>query len=988
MKSFRWSGLYGRFFLFFLVVSFLPILILSAVGLNLYRQNLEATVIQQISRVSDMKLSRIDDYLDERLEDIGELARMNVTREAMECFRLAFRRGGLSSREYRGLLARFDPFFLMYHEKAGYYDVFLIDPDGNIIYTLARENDLGTNLLDGPFRETGLAELFRTVTHIYEPEISGIEFYPPSRRAAGFVASPILEGGRLEGVVAFQINNDLIRNVVTDWTGLGETGEAVAVAASDLDEEAVLMTPLRNSDSPAFQTRYPLNSEGNIFGRALRGERGSGVLPDYRGVETISVWRYVPGLRWGLIVKMDLQEAMRSYRILRKSIGLVTLILFLSVLFLSLLLGNSIVSPIRQLALAARAIGERKEGVRVHVSGIYEIADLGQAFNRMADAVENTSRGLEERVQERTTELTRTLADLRKEIQTRQEAEFRIRLFVKIFESTDEAIVVTDPETRILEVNDAYCRITGYSRDELVGKRTSTLQSGYHGRVFYEEMWSSILKNFTWNGEILDRKKSGEVYPIWLTINAIRNESGETTNYVGIFSDITEMKEAEKKLRNLAYYDTLTGLSNRSSFQDRMKQAIALANRNGEKVGLLLIDLDRFKVVNDTLGHLVGDRLLEEVARRMNATVRESDLVGRLGGDEFVIGLFQMENPEEAARLATRLIREVSRPVQIEKQELYIGASIGISIYPDDSASYEEMVRNADAAMYYAKRSGRGEYHFFTESIQNQVQDRFQIEMQLRSALERNEFHIQYQPQVDLSSRRIVGVEALVRWQNRELGVVPPDRFIPVAEETGQIVPMGSWIFEETIRTLSRWKSRGFEPSMAINVSPRQFHDRELFAKLDALVQIHGLTPDRVEVEITESALMENPESARSMLRELKAGGFRIAMDDFGTGYSSLRYLKEFPVHRLKIDRSFVQGLPHDENSRALVRAILQMTRALEIEVVAEGVETHEQHIFLAGEGCHFAQGYLYGKPVDSVTLLNMLDGKSSGGESGRIHEV
>jgi len=554
---------------------------------------------------------------------------------------------------------------------------------------------------------------------------------------------------------------------------------------------------------------------------------------------------------------------------------------------------------------------------------------------------------------------------LQTEIEERIHAETQLRLTSNVFKHTSEAIVITDANSHIIDCNQAYTDVTGYTLAEIKGKNPNITSSGHHDKKFYLSMWKSINTSGSWTGEIWDRRKNGELYPQWLSVNSVKNENDEVSHYIGVFTDISHLKETEKKLENLAFIDVLTGLPNRHLFHDRLAHELSHAHRQKTKVTLFFIDLDQFKRVNDTLGHFIGDELLQEVAQRIKSCVRENDTVSRLGGDEFTIILTELFSPQSITDIANKIIDAVSQPINLHDNELFVGASIGVSIYPDDGENAQILIRNADAAMYHAKDNGRGNCQFFSEEINQRNQERHLIEKNLRQAIKNEEFELYYQPQIDISSEKIIGAEALIRWNDPQKGLISPLDFIPIAEENGMILEIGNWVFKQTCRYLRRCiDSEKTVDRIAINLSAVQFKDEGLVDMIESVLKQENIPSNRIELEITESAIMENADEAIKILERLSALDIKISIDDFGTGYSSLAYLKKFPVDKLKIDREFIKNLPDNNDDIVLTTTMIKLANSLGIDVLAEGAETKEQVEFLEKKGCQYVQGYYYSKPL------------------------
>ncbi len=560
------------------------------------------------------------------------------------------------------------------------------------------------------------------------------------------------------------------------------------------------------------------------------------------------------------------------------------------------------------------------------------------------------------------------------DISDRKAAEQRLRLAQKIIDNASEAVIVTDPTGRVLDVNAAYTRITGYLRDEVIGSVPGTTCDAPTGSALYARLPSLLGASGRWAGEVWDRRRSGEPFPAWISLNAIRDGDGAVSHCVGMFKDITAEKDTEKQLRDLAFFDPLTGLANRTFFRERLNEAVIASRRHGDRVALLFIDMDRFKDVNDTLGHEAGDELIIQAADRIRASLRDTDTVARLGGDEFTIILTEVDNAESAGQVAQHIIERLHEPFTLFGNEVVVGASIGISVFPDDGADGDALVKNADTAMYHAKDCGRGNFQFFQAEMNERMLRRVTLERDLRRALEREEFVLYYQPKYDLASARLVGVEALVRWQHPERGLLAPGEFVPLAEERNLIVPLGRWVLATACRQVKHWERAGLGMHpLAVNLSSRQFQQTDLLRQVHDTLYATHLDPGLLELEITESVLMERPDETADLLERLRAMGVRIAIDDFGTGYSSLAYLKRFAVDTLKIDRSFVSDLPGDRGDVSIVDSIIALATARGINVVAEGVETPAQRDFLRARGCRQAQGFLFSRPLPNAEMEAVL---------------
>lgn len=545
----------------------------------------------------------------------------------------------------------------------------------------------------------------------------------------------------------------------------------------------------------------------------------------------------------------------------------------------------------------------------------------------------------------------------------------QLHLSSKVIEHSTEGIMITDKENAIVSVNRAFSRITGYEQDDVFGKNPRILSSQRHDKHFYRQMWQSIIDTGHWQGEIWNKTKGGKLYPQWLSITAILNSQHDVVNYLGVFSDITEKKQAEETIWRQANFDALTGLPNRSRFYDRLQQDIRTATRSGEKLALMFIDIDRFKEVNDSVGHSLGDVLLKSVAERLSAYLQDADVLARLGGDEFTVILNQIADIDRVEQIAAELLQTLSAPFDLDGKSTYVSASIGITLCPDDAATVDTLFKCADQAMYAAKREGRNRWRYFTPAMQFAAEKRSQTISDLRCALSSAQFQLLYQPIVELASGDVHKVEALIRWQHPEKGMISPAEFIPLAEETQLIIDIGNWVFEEATRQVAVWQALyGKDFQVSINKSPVQFYNAAGLGWAKKL-QAMGLAGGSVVVEITEGLLLDASEIVSEQLLNLRDAGIQVAIDDFGTGYSSLSYLKKFDIDYLKIDQSFVRNLAPDSSDRVLCEAIITMAHRLGMKVVAEGVETEEQCELLKQAGCDYAQGYLFSRPVSAAVF-------------------
>lgn len=566
------------------------------------------------------------------------------------------------------------------------------------------------------------------------------------------------------------------------------------------------------------------------------------------------------------------------------------------------------------------------------------------------------------------------------DITARRKAEQQLQIAAQVFNSAAESIMILDAGMSVIDVNQAFSMTTGYPPQEVIGRKPWQIEAMLDKLVF-DPIWQALQDRDHWRGETRKQRKNGEIFPALLNVSVVRDARGNVSHYILVFSDISDLKATQEHFEYLANHDRLTGLPNRNLFYDRLQHGLDKAMRSKDKLAVMFIDLDNFKTINDTLGHEMGDLLLSQTAERLRACTRKEDTIARLGGDEFTV---LAEDLPDAVGIvsatASRIIDMLGQPFHLDGQEALVSASVGIALYPDNGPDFQSLLKNADAAMYQAKQTGKNNYQFFTEDMNLNAKQRAKLEKDLRQALKNNELFLAYQPQIEMDSGRIIGLEALLRWRHPDLGLIPPHQFIPVAEASGLILSLGDWVMSAACKQIAEWETRGMKDfRVAVNLSPRQFRHNHLADSIRRTIEENNASPAFLEIELTESAMMDDTEQANRILRQLKDMGIHIAIDDFGMGYSSLNYLKRFPIDSLKIDSNFIREVASNEDDAAIATAIITMGHSMQLKVIAEGVETQEQMGFLKARDCDAVQGYYmsYPLPAEKVTaILGALPGK------------
>ena len=728
-------------------------------------------------------------------------------------------------------------------------------------------------------------------------------------------------------------------DIMIPWTYVkGKTGVFFA------SFKPTLFAKLLNNSRVAGHDLYLIRSDtSNLIEIAADGSRAN-LARDIRlspeELKRVSFSLSVPGTSWTLV---DVPDA-KIYSSRLSLIVTNTVTSFIIFLIIALILAALIYKEEKRRTLAEQALRESRDQ-------------------------------LEQRVQERTAELQKTNVQLRQEGYEREITAQKVRKLAGIVEQTDDLVLITDRQGLIEYINPAFSTLTAYSAEEVLGKTPQFLKSGEHKGEYFLDLWETILRGDIFRSVVINRKKDGSVFYEQKTITPLKDERGQITHFVSTGKDITAEIQSQERLHYLAHHDMLTGLPNRALLGDRLAHAMIQTRRNNQLLAVMLLDLDRFKTINDTLGHVLGDELLRLVSTRLTGCLREGDTAARFGGDEFVIVLENLSHIDGAVIVAEKILRALSQPFSVGGRELFVTASLGITLYPfDDADEMESLLKQADTAMYRAKDDGRNGYQLFTHDMLASAMERLDLEGGLRYALERGEFLLHYQPQIRLDTGEVVGIEALLRWQHPEQGLISPDRFIPLLEETGLIVPVGEWVLQTACRFNQSLQRAGLPPiRVGVNLSARQFRDKSLIHSVARVLKESGQTPQSLDLEITESLLMENVVVAAETLRALHDMGVHISMDDFGTGYSSIAYLKRFTITGIKIDQSFVHDLLTDSGAVALVQGIIAMANALHLEVIAEGVETQEQLALLRDHGCREAQGYLIARPLPPIALEQWL---------------
>ncbi len=700
-----------------------------------------------------------------------------------------------------------------------------------------------------------------------------------------------------------------------------------------------------------------------------------------KDIEKTAYFEYLP--KQDLIVGISVIDVdlFRGYGSIIRSLAPSLLVVALLSLTFAFFLSQRLCRPLSSFIDNANLAIKENRNIILTGNKDAELASLAATINRLQGSKRDTqeqlngeidlTKRMHKQLDLESSTRQEALSKLHTEIATRKSAENYLLLFKNIFDNAIEGIFITDAEFQILAVNQAFSEITGYAVHEAVGHNPKMLNSGKQDKDFYTEMWQTIENKGSWSGEIWNRRKDGAICPEWLSISKIKNESGTTTNYFAFFHDISELKKRESQITFMAYRDALTKLPNRAALEIRMDKAISHAKRKKSAIAVYFIDLDNFKKINDSLGHHLGDKVLIQASKRISETIRTEDTLSRLGGDEFILLSEHIESESEIYSLAGRLLKAFKRPLKVDLRKIYINASIGISVFPSDGSTTQDLIKNADLAMYKAKSEGRNQFVMFTQKMHEKLLSHIRIENAIRTGLRKKEFLVYYQPKIDISNERTTSFEALIRW-NQNGTIIPPGQFIPIAEESGLIDEMSLYVVEEVCKFLDTLRTATIKlPPVSVNMSPRTFNNLEIVETIDQILDKHGIDHKYIEFEVTETTAMHDVQHTLDTMNRFRQRGIRFSIDDFGTGYSSLSYLNEMPVSTLKIDKRFISA--EDDHSKSIVSTIIAMSKQMELKVVAEGAETEQQLRWLQQLGCHEVQGYYYSRPMPEATTIDYL---------------
>lgn len=993
---------------------------LLAAGIFVYenqRRLLERHEQNELMAIADIKVAQVGGWLSERRADAESAAADPFLVRATADW---IARGAPADDETGHLIAAR---LANLRAAQNYRGVVLIDPAGR------PRAGAGDSAVDADERERALQAMATRkalLTDLYRRDAEGEETHSEFD-----VFAPLLVdadgAAQVTGALYFKVDpQQYLFPLIAAWPTSSPSAEALLVRREG--EEVVYLTEGRHRKGLAFSLRQPVAAPPGQAALAVRGTEGLFEGLDYRGADVLAASRMVPDVPWFLVAKVDTAEVRGPVR------TLALIVTVLEVVFMAAIAGGGALwwrhqrarylmrqyeGELERRALAQhldylakyandiillvdgsgriveandRAIGcygySREELVGLSIDAIQpcqgaaaftddrRLSDgRGVIFEAVHRRKDGTTFSAETSLRAIDVDGNKFYQGIIRDVTERMRSEEAQKLAAQVFDACNEGIVITDANNDIVSVNRAYAEITGYQASEVIGKNPRLLSSGRQDRAFYEAMWAAIGSAGRWEGEMWNRRKNGEVYPQWLSISTVKDERGKICNHIGIFSDITVRKAAVERIQFLAHYDALTRLPNRFLLSEHLRQALVHHQRHRTELALLFLDLDRFKVINDTLGHSVGDELLKAVAQRLQRCVREGDTVGRLGGDEFVVVLPEIAEADDATLVARKIIEAVGHPYALGSQQVSTSMSIGIAIFPDDGTDVATLMQHADVAMYHAKAQGRNNYQFYTEAMNIHACEVLAMEHALRRALEQGELLIHYQPQMDVRTGAIVGVEALVRWQHPEKGLLPAAEFVPVAEACGLITPIGGWVLSAACEQSKRWQGLGLPAMrMTVNISARQFRQKNFADTVVQVLQNTGLAPRYLELDFSERTVMADQQSAAATLKSLSGLGARISIDDFGSDYCSLRCLQRFPIDTVKLDPTLVHDISRSAEAAALAGAVIAMAKNAKRNVLAEGVETPEQFAFLRAQHCDEIQGYFFSAQLAADEVAALLE--------------
>ena len=954
-----------KLLLTFLALAVLPLLALGIASYSISKTTLEAQTISSLETIADLKAKKVTDYLSSKQLAIRTLKNSIIVNKMLPV--LNKYSDDFEHPDFLHATSELDKRLRNLQEVFALDDIVLASPDGKMLYL---SNAHHVSLWRGqqiPLENSDDLLSHETVHYFknhHEDGRYGVLFTAPVRSIDDQVI----------GLIVLEVDISSLQNMISDSTGLGSSGFTV-ISKKHSEQSYLYLTPNKKGAQKPPVDPIAYTPRGNPMQRALEGQNGSGIETSCSGQQIIAAWRHIPLLEMGLVSRLGATEAFGTIDHLRFLTTVISSIVFIIAGGIALLVFQTIAIPLMSLKKGAEQIGAGNLDYRVPIERKDEFGLLSATFNDMANSLKIVTASRDE--------LNQEIFERKKAVKAVKEE----RSFLQaIIDGVVDPIMVISSNYEVLMMNRSAQEHLPHNNDK---NRKWLCHEASHRSdtpcIGIDHPCPLVMVQQTNKAATVIHQHSlpdGQVRSYELQASPLWNEDGSLLGIIEAARDITarievqrELAENQEKLMFLAHHDELTKLPNRWLFSDRLQQLITKAQRTKNQIAVLLLDVDRFKTINDTLGHPVGDKVLQEVARRLQSSLRESDVLARLGGDEFLIALDEITDANQVNIVVAKIIQSLSKPMNIDGYELTATASMGIALYPDDTIDEEGLFKCADVAMYRAKEMGRNGHQYFTADMNERAYDRFSLESELRKALELDQFFLEYQPQCDMRTGRVTGAEALIRWQHPERGLIPPFDFIPLAEETGLIVPIGEWVLRTASRQCKQWQDAGLPPlRVAVNISARQFRQKDFTESVDKILSETGLEPRYLDFEITETVIMENVNEAIMTLTDFKARGFRLSIDDFGTGYSSLSYLKKFPIDKLKIDRSFVRDITNDANDAAIATSIIALAKSMEMDVIAEGVETVEQRYFLIEKMCTLGQGYLFSKPLNTEKMTALLE--------------